>query len=153
MRVRCSGILCMTSVQLVVNYVGPHNWKWSLVSARLGSSSVGPVFINPTVASSATPSEQSTQGSYVTQTVYGFLDFTTTIGNTVMVFSPQSAAPAPGNTKIFSLWFVVANVIYTELFLVLVLKLVEILLFNFAYDYKKNTCMFTYNLPKYCWNI
>lgn len=31
----------------------------------------------------------------VTQTVYGFLDFTTTIGNTVMVFSPQSAPP-PG---------------------------------------------------------
>ncbi|XP_058807008.1 histone acetyltransferase KAT6A [Phymastichus coffea] len=31
----------------------------------------------------------------VTQTVYGFLDFTTTIGNTVMVFSPQSA-PAEG---------------------------------------------------------
>ncbi|XP_025829232.1 mucin-2 isoform X2 [Agrilus planipennis] len=30
----------------------------------------------------------------VTQTVYGFLDFTTTIGNTVMVFSPQSADSA-----------------------------------------------------------
>ncbi|XP_053965148.1 mucin-2 [Anastrepha ludens] len=30
-------------------------------------------------------------GTFVTQTVYGFLDFTTTIGNTVMVFSPQSA--------------------------------------------------------------
>lgn len=30
---------------------------------------------------------------YITQTVYGFLDFTTTIGNTVMVFSPQSAPP------------------------------------------------------------
>lgn len=28
---------------------------------------------------------------FSTQTVYGFLDFTTTIGNTVMVFSPQSA--------------------------------------------------------------
>lgn len=34
-------------------------------------------------------------GNFVTQTVYGFLDFTTTIGNTIMVFSPQSAA-APG---------------------------------------------------------
>lgn len=32
-------------------------------------------------------------GQYLTQTVYGFLDFTTTIGNTVMVFSPQSAPP------------------------------------------------------------
>ena len=30
---------------------------------------------------------------FITQTVYGFLDFTTTIGNTVMVFSPQSAPP------------------------------------------------------------
>lgn len=30
-------------------------------------------------------------GDLVTQTVYGFLDFTTTIGKTVMVFSPQSA--------------------------------------------------------------
>ncbi|EAT47977.1 AAEL000946-PA, partial [Aedes aegypti] len=30
----------------------------------------------------------------VTQTVYGFLDFTTTIGNTVMIFSPQSSAAA-----------------------------------------------------------
>ncbi|XP_004927784.2 uncharacterized protein LOC101741917 isoform X1 [Bombyx mori] len=33
------------------------------------------------------------QGNLLTQTVYGFLDFTTTIGNTVMVFSPQSAPP------------------------------------------------------------
>ena len=33
--------------------------------------------------------------NFLTQTVYGFLDFTTTIGNTVMVFSPQSAPP-PG---------------------------------------------------------
>ncbi|XP_026765354.2 uncharacterized protein LOC113523562 isoform X2 [Galleria mellonella] len=32
-------------------------------------------------------------GNYLTQTVYGFLDFTTTIGNTVMVFSPHSAPP------------------------------------------------------------
>ncbi|XP_038213063.1 uncharacterized protein LOC119833600 isoform X2 [Zerene cesonia] len=31
--------------------------------------------------------------NFLTQTVYGFLDFTTTIGNTVMVFSPQSAPP------------------------------------------------------------
>lgn len=39
------------------------------------------------------------QPNLVTQTVYGFLDFTTTIGNTVMVFSPQSAPP-PG--KLFA---------------------------------------------------
>ncbi|XP_017884119.1 mediator of DNA damage checkpoint protein 1 [Ceratina calcarata] len=35
---------------------------------------------------------------FITQTVYGFLDFTTTIGNTVMVFSPQSA-PADGEKE------------------------------------------------------
>ncbi|XP_063375104.1 uncharacterized protein LOC134662750 [Cydia amplana] len=39
------------------------------------------------------PSPQPASGQYLTQTVYGFLDFTTTIGNTVMVFSPQSAPP------------------------------------------------------------
>ncbi|XP_025995350.2 flocculation protein FLO11 isoform X1 [Solenopsis invicta] len=36
---------------------------------------------------------------FITQTVYGFLDFTTTIGNTVMVFSPQSAPPEGGIVK------------------------------------------------------
>jgi len=35
----------------------------------------------------------ATNNDFITQTVYGFLDFTTTIGNTVMVFSPQSAPP------------------------------------------------------------
>ncbi|XP_061394529.1 mucin-2-like [Musca vetustissima] len=35
----------------------------------------------------------------LTQTIYGFLDFTTTIGNTVMVFSPQSAPPPTPNSK------------------------------------------------------
>nr|XP_008192116.1 PREDICTED: uncharacterized protein LOC663093 isoform X2 [Tribolium castaneum] len=52
-------------------------------------SSDGPVFVNP---SSVSLPPAVNQGNYVTQTVYGFLDFTTTIGNTVMVFSPQSAA-------------------------------------------------------------
>ncbi|KAI4462450.1 hypothetical protein MML48_4g00017036 [Holotrichia oblita] len=51
----------------------------------LSPGSGGPIFA----------SAQPAQGSYVTQTVYGFLDFTTTIGNTVMIFSPQSAAPVP----------------------------------------------------------
>ncbi|CAK1551974.1 unnamed protein product [Leptosia nina] len=38
--------------------------------------------------------------NFLTQTVYGFLDFTTTIGNTVMVFSPHSApAPEPVTEK------------------------------------------------------
>lgn len=31
---------------------------------------------------------------FVTQNVYGFADFTTTIGNTVMIFSPSSIAVA-----------------------------------------------------------
>ena len=54
----------------------------------------GPVNINPNAASSSFESEtQNEPGERITQTVYGFLDFTTTIGNTVMVFSPQSAAP------------------------------------------------------------
>lgn len=56
--------------------------------------SQGPVFVNSVIPIAATAA--SDQGNYVTQTVYGFLDFTTTIGNTIMVFSPQSAAaPAP----------------------------------------------------------
>jgi hypothetical protein len=62
-------------------------------SASLVSSTAGPVFVNSDVAPAALqPSSVVNQGNYVTQTVYGFLDFTTTIGNTVMVFSPQSAA-------------------------------------------------------------
>ncbi|CAK1578614.1 unnamed protein product [Parnassius mnemosyne] len=36
---------------------------------------------------------QVSSGNFITQTVYGFLDFTTTIGNTVMIFSPHSAPP------------------------------------------------------------
>ncbi|XP_050529617.1 uncharacterized protein LOC126899104 [Daktulosphaira vitifoliae] len=38
--------------------------------------------------------------SQITQTVYGFLDFTTTIGNTKMVFMPQSASPLPVITAV-----------------------------------------------------
>ncbi|XP_014223717.1 uncharacterized protein LOC106650304 [Trichogramma pretiosum] len=38
------------------------------------------------------PIEPSLSG-YTTQTVYGFLDFTTTLANTVMIFSPSSAPP------------------------------------------------------------
>ncbi|KAK4886954.1 hypothetical protein RN001_003225 [Aquatica leii] len=45
------------------------------------------------LAATACIQPSSAQVPLVTQTVYGFLDFTTTIGNTVMVFSPQSAAP------------------------------------------------------------
>ncbi|KAJ8971670.1 hypothetical protein NQ314_000596 [Rhamnusium bicolor] len=62
---------------------------------RIVYASQGPVFINPEAAPVAIQTTAANQGNYVTQTVYGFLDFTTTIGNTVMVFSPQSAAIAP----------------------------------------------------------
>ncbi|XP_012287296.1 uncharacterized protein LOC105703457 [Orussus abietinus] len=41
----------------------------------------------------STVEEPPANNDFITQTVYGFLDFTTTIGNTVMVFSPQSAPP------------------------------------------------------------
>lgn len=45
----------------------------------------------------AAPEPAATNNDFITQTVYGFLDFTTTIGNTVMVFSPQSAPPGSQN--------------------------------------------------------
>ncbi|XP_017768410.1 PREDICTED: uncharacterized protein LOC108556711 isoform X1 [Nicrophorus vespilloides] len=67
------------------------------VAVRKGTGTAGPVFINPAAYSppvAANAVSQPNQGSQVTQTVYGFLDFTTTIGNTVMVFSPQTAAAA-----------------------------------------------------------
>ncbi|CAG9856260.1 unnamed protein product [Phyllotreta striolata] len=67
-----------------------------LLFAANGAHSQGPVFVNPNDAAATLSSQTASpgdQGNYVTQTVYGFLDFTTTIGNTVMVFSPQSAAP------------------------------------------------------------
>lgn len=49
---------------------------------------------------------EAIQNDLITQTVYGFLDFTTTIGNTIMVFSPQSAPP-PGNYNYF--FFLLTN--------------------------------------------
>ncbi|XP_047122087.1 mucin-3A [Schistocerca piceifrons] len=55
----------------------------------------GPVYVNPGSGGGQPAAVQSTGSApLVTQTVYGFLDFTTTIGNTVMIFSPQSAPPA-----------------------------------------------------------
>lgn len=80
------------------SFLVPHiQWR-QFVSAECALSQ-GPVFVNPNnpTATAAFQTTSSNQGNYVTQTVYGFLDFTTTIGNTVMVFSPQStAAPEPG---------------------------------------------------------
>lgn len=53
----------------------------------------GPVYVDP-AAQTVAPQPAAPNHELVTQTVYGFLDFTTTIGNTIMVFSPQSS-PAP----------------------------------------------------------
>lgn len=65
-----------------------------VVNAAVYSPNEQPVYVNPNLPKEAlvvpTPVQQN--ANIVTQTVYGFLDFTTTIGNTVMVFSPQSAA-------------------------------------------------------------
>lgn len=59
------------------------------------------VFVHPDVqAQMVTPVVKN--DNLVTQTVYGFLDFTTTIGNTVMVFSPQSSSVAVTGFKVVS---------------------------------------------------
>ncbi|XP_060531660.1 uncharacterized protein LOC132705212 isoform X2 [Cylas formicarius] len=68
-----------------------------LLRGDLATGADGPVFVNPALQVVATPVIKN--DNLVTQTVYGFLDFTTTIGNTVMIFSPQSAAPATEQTK------------------------------------------------------
>ncbi|CAH1726795.1 unnamed protein product [Aphis gossypii] len=66
-----------------------------------GDSSPGPVYVNPDTVyekPELIASQVVSSDSQITQTVYGFLDFTTTIGNTVMVFMPQSASISPGTT-------------------------------------------------------
>jgi len=67
---------------------------WCTYSTAVFAPSGGPVYVNPEAAAAQSVAIQQQQNEAVellTQTVYGFLDFTTTIGNTVMVFSPQSA--------------------------------------------------------------
>lgn len=64
-------------------------------AAVYSSANEQPVYVNPNEAIVPTAVVQR-DPNVVTQTVYGFLDFTTTIGNTVMVFSPQSAAVVTG---------------------------------------------------------
>jgi len=64
-----------------------------------GDSSPGPVYVNPDTVyekPELIASQVVSSDSQITQTVYGFLDFTTTIGNTVMVFMPQSASISLG---------------------------------------------------------
>ncbi|KAF7268989.1 hypothetical protein GWI33_017941 [Rhynchophorus ferrugineus] len=70
----------------------------TFVSGNLVHSLDAPVFINQDIgAQIATPIVKNDH--LVTQTVYGFLDFTTTIGNTVMIFSPQSTSPPTEKPK------------------------------------------------------
>ncbi|CAL1689403.1 unnamed protein product [Lasius platythorax] len=57
------------------------------------------VYESYSVDPAATIESAATNNDFITQTVYGFLDFTTTIGNTVMVFSPQSAPPEGDSGK------------------------------------------------------
>ncbi|XP_058833201.1 mucin-2 [Topomyia yanbarensis] len=67
-----------------------------LVNSAVYTPGNGPVY-NPNGnagVQAIVPTQVNNPGYLVTQTVYGFLDFTTTIGNTVMIFSPQSAAAA-----------------------------------------------------------
>ena len=66
-------------------------------SAQVYTASVEPSL---TLEGTIEPLQQSPSNNnnnnnddFITQTVYGFLDFTTTLANTVMVFSPQSAPP------------------------------------------------------------
>ncbi|XP_073994663.1 uncharacterized protein isoform X2 [Rhodnius prolixus] len=62
----------------------------SLLLLCLGSAlGGGPVY---TASADIQPSSATASAGLTTQTVYGFLDFTTTIANTVMIFSPQSQA-------------------------------------------------------------
>ncbi|XP_062712318.1 uncharacterized protein LOC109403341 isoform X2 [Aedes albopictus] len=70
-----------------------------LVNALFAQSAVytpgnAPVYNPNAEVPAIIPTQVNNPGYLVTQTVYGFLDFTTTIGNTVMIFSPQSAAAA-----------------------------------------------------------
>lgn len=69
---------------------------------RAVAVSAAQVYKSYSLDSSATSEPASTNNDFTTQTVYGFLDFTTTLGNTVMVFSPQSAPPGKSFLKEFS---------------------------------------------------
>ncbi|XP_045487816.1 uncharacterized protein LOC111001722 isoform X1 [Pieris rapae] len=58
------------------------------------------VFLLLAVSAALCGVSSANPANFLTQTVYGFLDFTTTIGNTVMVFSPNSApSPEPVTEK------------------------------------------------------
>ena len=84
--------LCTTTLLLWNNPHQKYNKNICLTKIIFFSVSVSCLssVFTQTVSS---PSENTNNNvPSITQTVYGFLDFTTTIGNTVMVFSPQSAS-------------------------------------------------------------
>lgn len=60
-----------------------------------------PVVVEATPTAEAPTERPAAAAEYVTKTVYGFLDFTTTVGSTVMIFTPQSqsAKPKPSKTR------------------------------------------------------
>ncbi|KAJ8894965.1 hypothetical protein PR048_000273 [Dryococelus australis] len=73
------------------------SFDWANLCAADYQPSGGPVYVNPAAAAEQAAAQRQNEAvELLTQTVYGFLDFTTTIGNTVMVFSPQSAPPEGG---------------------------------------------------------
>ncbi|XP_070152991.1 uncharacterized protein [Polyergus mexicanus] len=77
--------------------------RYFVFAAALAYVSAAQVYKSYSLDSSATVSDSfepaATNNDFTTQTVYGFLDFTTTLGNTVMVFSPQSAPPEGDSGK------------------------------------------------------
>ncbi|XP_050457088.1 uncharacterized protein LOC126854418 isoform X1 [Cataglyphis hispanica] len=73
--------------------------RYFVFAAALAYVSAAQVYKSYSLDSSATSEPASTNNDFTTQTVYGFLDFTTTLGNTVMVFSPQSAPPEGDSNK------------------------------------------------------
>ncbi|XP_042222103.1 flocculation protein FLO11-like isoform X2 [Homarus americanus] len=60
------------------------------------------VEVTPVVVDQPPPTPRpapSPSSNFVTKTVYGFLDFTTVVGNTVMIFTPQSQSGKPSATE------------------------------------------------------
>lgn len=72
------------------------------------------VYENYSVDPAATIESAATNNDFITQTVYGFLDFTTTIGNTVMVFSPQSAPPGKNFSRISEFYLLIIHTCHTS---------------------------------------
>ncbi|KAJ6646634.1 hypothetical protein Bhyg_01847 [Pseudolycoriella hygida] len=89
----------------------------ALILVRQCIAVSGPVYVNPNAPVQVVqvqPTKVNRDPStFETQTVYGFLDFTTTIGNTIMVFSPNSAPP-PEPPKPAKPTIVVNSVIETK---------------------------------------